>query len=164
MLFVQIVGLIGLFWYAWETSAMRKAAVDQVEGLSKPCLTLAGELRDPRETLLRMDGAVGSTLAMKDDGNLVVHNIGNGVALNVSYTFSAIDPDKRRNHQSRYFQSVLAGQRLRIPEPAAFFQGSGEYEFTFSFDSIGGRGYQSIVRMNNLVLTKFDFTPKPKPV
>jgi hypothetical protein len=60
MLCIQVLALIGLFWYVIETMKIRavaqrqlqtsldliKAATDQVEGMSKPCLTLWGELRE----------------------------------------------------------------------------------------------------------------------
>jgi hypothetical protein len=60
MFTVQFLGLIGLALYTWETHKTRKAsqdqvrvsqgliaaAMDQVEGLSKPCLTLWSGLRD----------------------------------------------------------------------------------------------------------------------
>ena len=98
MLIVQVIGLGGLFWYAWETREMRKAsqeqvnisqaliraAMDQIEGLSKPCLTLCGDLRDPGDAIwaASTQGAVGGTIARNTDGKFVVQNIGNGVALN----------------------------------------------------------------------------------
>lgn len=171
ILVVQILGLVVLFWYAWETSVMRKAAqeqvkasqellkaaMDQVEGLSKPCLTLSAELRDPANTILEMDGAVGGTMACTDDGNFVVQNIGNGVALNVRYSFEKIDPpDGKTRTSDRYLLSVLANQRVRMPEPVAAYR--GECELVFRFHSIGGREYQSTVKMNNRVLTAFRST------
>src|ERR1035438_4324629 len=45
--FVVLVLTLGvLVWYAYETMRLRRAAVDQVEGMAKPCLTIFARLRD----------------------------------------------------------------------------------------------------------------------
>ena len=94
MLVVQALTLIGLVWYAIETRRIRraaqrqvesslaliKAANDQVEGMSKPCLTFWGELRDASNAILQMDGATGNIIAQADQGGYVALNIGSGVA------------------------------------------------------------------------------------
>jgi len=155
MLIVQFLGLLGLIWYACETMAMRKAARDQVESASKPCLTLRFKLRDPADALLQKGGAVGGTIVHADDGNFVVQNIGNGVALNVRYIFSPINqPEGRTTPKSkRYLQYVSPSQPVRTPDPVTVCR--DEYEFHFWFQSIGGRQYKSTVTINNLVLTGF---------
>ena len=174
MLAVQVLALIVLIWYAWETKRLRKAAekqvevsqellraaMDQVEGLSKPCLTLWHGLRDPVDTVLEMGGAVGSTTARSNDGQFVIQNIGNGVALNVKYTFKRInEPDERKvlAGQDRYVPYVLVGQKMTIPEPVAAF--SGEYPVILAFQSFGRRKYRTVVTMNNRVLTDLVFEP-----
>jgi hypothetical protein len=88
MLGVQILALIGLFYYACETRKIRKAAQQQTEGMSKPCLTLWGGLREGIDVMLGMDGAAGNIIAAANEGSYVVQNIGNGVALNVRYHFT----------------------------------------------------------------------------
>ena len=107
MLSVQILTLIGLAWYAIETMKIRtaaqqqvkasldliKAATDQVEGMSKPCLTLWGEVREGADAILEMHGAVGNIVARPDGGSYVALNIGNGVALNVQYSFTRLAND-----------------------------------------------------------------------
>src|ERR1035437_8710009 len=101
MFTVQFLGLIGLALYTWETHKTRKAsqdqvrvsqgliaaAMDQVEGLSKPCLTLWSGLRDGTDAIQETGGAVGNTVARGDEGSFVLQNIGNGIALNVRYQF-----------------------------------------------------------------------------
>jgi Ca2+/H+ antiporter len=76
MLGVQILALIGLIWYVIETMKIRKtaqrqlqtsldlikAATAQVEGMSKPCLTFWGDLRDGADAILEMHDAVGNVL------------------------------------------------------------------------------------------------------
>src|SRR5579864_1451273 len=105
MLFVQILALLGLIRYVKETIGLRKAApkqievsqklleaaTDQVEGLARPCLTLASELRDGDGTILELDGARGSTRARTKDAHFVFQNIGNGLGLNVHYSFRPIN-------------------------------------------------------------------------
>jgi len=84
-LVVQVLGLLGLLWYVTETMKIRRASQKQVEGMSKPCLTFWGELRDGTDAILEMHGAVGNIVAAADGGSYVVLNIGNGVALNIRY-------------------------------------------------------------------------------
>ena len=175
MLIVQVIGLLGLFWYAWETRAMRKAsqeqvnisqalisaAMDQVEGLSKPCLALCGELRDPSDVIWASSTRrnIGSMIVRKVDGKFVVENIGNGVALNVEYSSRQINPPDNRlvPRLAGYLQNVLSGSNVKMAEPVTPFE-QGEYEIIFSFQSIGRRQYRTTVTMKNQVLTKFEFT------
>jgi hypothetical protein len=94
-----------LIWYAIETRRLRKAAAaqidvsqnllraanDQAEGIAKPCLTIRGKLRDATKTLLNMDDAVGGVCVGDEGGHYVAVNIGNGIAMNVSYFSSSIE-------------------------------------------------------------------------
>jgi len=133
---------------------LRKAANEQVEGMAKPCLTLAAQLRNQTETILEMHDAVGAMVVQGSNGNFVVHNIGTGIALNVTYYFRSLDsPQEAEN--PRYLFYVLRDQRIELPEPMNLAQYSGNCEIVFSFRSIGGRSYQSTVTMNNHVLTQF---------
>jgi hypothetical protein len=176
ILAVQVLALVGLIWYAWETRGMRKASQDQVEvsqglmnaamaqveGLSKPCLTLWSGLRDGADAILNTHGAVGNTIAQSDHGSFVVQNIGNGVALNVSYRFVQLIQTglASRPGEIRYVQNVLASQKVTMAEPMGPF--GGEWEVHFEYQSMGGRKYQSIVTMNNHVLTAFVFKSIPE--
>src|SRR6266481_662824 len=98
MLIVQSLALVGLVVYAIETWKIRKAAQkqvaasnDQVEGLSQPCLTFVGELRDGNDVILEMDSAVGNIVAAPYAGSFAITNIGSGVALNIHYQFTRPD-------------------------------------------------------------------------
>ncbi len=171
MLLVQILALVALLLYVWDTRKIRKAAdeqikvsqalvqvaMDQVEGLSKPCLTIWSKLRDAADTMLEMDGAVGSMVVREDGGRFVAQNIGNGVALNVRYNIKRTDqPSGPHGPKSRYLPNVLAGQAVAMSEPVSTY--SGDYcEVVFRFNSIGGREYQTTVTMSNLVITDFSF-------
>lgn len=155
-----IVGVITLgvvFWYAWLTMLLRRAATDQVEAMSKPCLTIWAKLRHQVDAILEMNGAVGAMVARGDDAaNLVVQNIGTGVALNVTYRFNNPDsPQGNRGKGESYLVNVLPTQKISMPEPLNASICSGNCEVIFGFESIGGRRYQSTITMNNHVLTAF---------
>ena len=171
MLVVQFLGLMGLIWYAYETRRMRKASeeqvrisqglirasMDQVEGLSKPCLTLASGLRDANDAILEMHGAVGNTVARGDAGSFIMQNIGNGIALNVAYQFLTTprdDPARRRH--AYYLQNILPSQEVTMPQPMTAY--TGDWELRIGFSSIGGRRYQSMVTLKDRVLTGFQFS------
>jgi hypothetical protein len=172
MLVVQFLGLLGLVWYTIETHKMRKAAqkqveisqvliktaMDQVEGLSKPCLTIWSDLRDPSDIILEAGRAVGNTVARGDQGSFVLQNIGNGVALNVSYRFKQTnDPLGTASlRHERYVQNVLASQKVTMVETLTSCRG-GDYQIIFNYESIGGRKYRTTVTIINLVLTSLVF-------
>ncbi len=61
--------------------------MEQVEGLSKPCLTLWSDLRNQKDAMFENGGAIGSTKARDDQGDFVVQNIGNGFAMNITIDF-----------------------------------------------------------------------------
>jgi hypothetical protein len=157
LMVVNTLTLIVLLVYTWETRRIRKAAWQQAESAAKPCLTLWSKLRDPSEAILETDGAVGNTKARGDDATFVVHNIGTGVALNVNYFFRSLESGRAADPSKRYFVSVLAGQKIAMPEPMNTSSYCGECELVFQFESIGGIKYQSLIRMNHHVLTQFDF-------
>lgn len=177
MLAIQFLGLVGLAFYAIETRRIRKAsedqvrvsqgliraAMDQVEGLSKPCLTLYAGLRDATEAIAEGHGAVGNTAARGEQGSFVMQNIGNGTALNISYRFLGIPrEDAARQHHRNYLQNILAGQRITMPQPMTAY--GGDWEPHIEYTSIGGRKYRSVLILNNLVLTNFEFSQTPDQV
>lgn len=98
--FVVGLGALGvLIWYAIETMKLRKAAMEQVESMAKPCLTFWAKLRDPTDAILDMHGAVGVMVVRGSDAQFVVQNIGTGIALNVTYQFKSLDtPNARTSH------------------------------------------------------------------
>jgi hypothetical protein len=166
MLIVQTLGAIGLFVYCIETYRIRKAsqdqvtasqelikaAMDQVEGPLKPCITFAARLRDGTDAILEMHGAVGNLIVDPDQGNYVIRNIGNGAALNLRYFFTRPDV---RNPDWRYVPIVLATGRATLVETLGFY--NTEHEATFEYDSIGGRKYRSTMSLNRHVITAFKF-------
>jgi hypothetical protein len=169
MLGVQILGLIGLFWYVIETMKIRKAAQEQlqtsldliraataqVEGMSKPCLTLWGRLRDGNDAILDMHGAVGNVVAGADEGSYVVQNIGNGVALNVQYRFTRPNDNPNHPRDMRYVPNVLPTQKVSLVETLGGY--NAEHEVTFDYESIGGRKYRTTIQLNHHVITAFVF-------
>ena len=166
---VQFLGLIGLALYVLETYRLRKAsqeqvgvsqrligaAMDQVEGLSKPCITLCSGIRDEADTILEI-GAVGSLVAWGRQGFFALENIGNGIALNVSYEFIPGNraPERLRPGK-RYVQNVSASHTISMVESINLFV--GEWSVQFEYESIGGRKYRSIVSLTEKVLTRFQY-------
>ena len=164
---VQILALAGLVWYVIETRSIRqasqhqvrisqdlsKAAADQVEGTSKPCLTLWGTLRDGNDAILNMNGAVGNIAAGFDEGSYVTQNIGNGVAMNVRYHFTRPDENPDRAREAHYIPYVLASQKVALIESRAGY--AAEHNVTFDYESLGGRKYRTTIHLNHHVLTAF---------
>jgi len=172
MLIVQSVALLGLFWYCLETRKLRHtsqeqvevsqklidASMEQVEGLSKPCLTFASELRNLQDVVLKTKRAVGTTQAAFNAGNFMVHNIGNGIALNISYYFVK-DEAQAKPKPVRYIQHLLASQKVTIAEFKTLFEGS--WIVVLEYESIGGRNYRTTLHMNDHVLTAIRFESVP---
>ena len=169
MLGVQILALIGLIWYVIETMKIRKtaqrqlqtsldlikAATAQVEGMSKPCLTFWGDLRDGADAILEMHDAVGNVVARADQGNYVIQNIGNGVALNVRYRFTRPNDNPGDARGMRYVPNILPTAKVTLVEPLGGF--NAEHEVTFDYESIGGRMYRTTIQLNHHVITSFVF-------
>jgi hypothetical protein len=129
--------------------------MDQVEGLSKPCITLSSRVRDGAGTILE-EGAVGSLVAWGPQGFFGLENIGSGVALNVSYEFIPGNrAPVRLRPGGRYLQNVSASHS--IPMVESIDQFIGEWEVRFEYESIGGRKYRSIVSLAEKVLTRFQY-------
>lgn len=165
MLCIQTLALVGLFWYVIETMKIRriaqsqlktsldliKAATDQVEGMSKPCLALWGELREGVDVILKMHDAAGSIVARGDEDSFVVQNIGNGVALNVSYYFARHSGPP----EMRYLPNLLVMQKVALVEKISGYAPLGGV--TFDYESIGGRRYRTTIQLNHRVITSFIF-------
>jgi hypothetical protein len=165
MLIVQTLGVIGLGIYCFETYKIRKAsqdqvaasqriiqaAMEQVEGLSKPCIAFSAQLRDGADAILQMHGAVGNLIVLPDGGSYQIQNIGNGPALNLKYFF-ARDNDER---DWRYLPAVLVTQRATLVETLGGY--NAEHVATFEYESIGGRKYRSTISLNHHVITAFNF-------
>ena len=157
-LIVQTLTLGGLIWYAVETWKIRKAAQrqvkasnDQVEGLSKPCLTFVGELRDGNDVILEMHGAAGNVIAKAYAGSYVIVNVGSGVALNIRYQFTRPDHPT----EPRYIPLLASRAEASLIEPVAAY--NAEHQVTFDYESVGGRKYRTTTQLNHRVITAFRF-------
>lgn len=157
-----LVGLAGLFvliWYTTETMKLRKTSMEQVEAIAKPVLTLWADLRDAGDAILEMNDTPGALVARGSDAQFVVQNIGTGIALNVRYCFRSLDSAERGDLDGYLFY-VLQGQKIKLPVPMNSSRYAGKSEAVFSFESIGGRRYESTITMNARVLTRFQFCSK----
>lgn len=165
MLVVQILGVLGLFWYVIETRKIRrtgqqqlqtsldliKAATAQVEGMSKPCLSFWGELRGANDVISEMNGAVGNIVTHADQGSYVIQNIGNGVALNIKYRFTR----PNREPHERYVPNLLPTAKATLVELLNAY--NAEHTVSFDYESIGGHQYRSTITINHHVITSFHF-------
>lgn len=166
MLAVQVAGVIGLAYYCVQTYKIRKAsqdqvgasqkliraAMDQVEGSLKPCITFAAQLREHGDAVLSVHGAVGNLTVLPDQGSYVIHNIGSGAALNIRYSFTR--PNGADPHW-RYVPTTLATGRTTLVESVRLLD--NEHIATFEYESIGGRKYRSTIGLNRLVIIAFRF-------
>jgi hypothetical protein len=110
MLAVQFLALLGLIVYVIYTGKLAnsardqitlsqkllKAAMDQAEGVAKPCLILFSSLRDREDTLMELGGAKGALVATgNNEGNFLIHNVGNAGTKRATTVIS------RRWHRAR---------------------------------------------------------------
>jgi hypothetical protein len=84
-----------------------------------------------------------------------VQNIGNGLALNVTYVIRDPQRPQRREHP-QYLPYVQVHGRTQLPEPINAY--GPDCEATFRYQSIGGRRYKSVVTMGHRVIADFSFT------
>jgi len=163
MLMVQSLALIGLMLYCVETHRMRQAAqkqlknsMDQLESYSKPCITFWSELRQGEDVILEMHGATGNLVARPDGGSYVIHNLGNGLALNLRYYVTRNNPQLDQDPERwRYIPTVPVNARVALVETLGHF--NQEHEATFEYSSIGRRKYRSTITLNHHVITSYRF-------
>jgi hypothetical protein len=176
MLFVQLLALVGLVFYVRYTRDLREAAKeqttasqnllraanDQAEGIARPCMTIRQKLRDASKTLLDMDDAVGGVVIDDESAQYVAMNIGNGLALNVSYFFKhrreADQPWKKIT--GSYLPNVLPNQKIMLALPVNAYP--GDHGITFFFQSSGGRWYESSVVIRSKVIIDFGLRQLPQ--
>jgi len=170
-LLLQLLAVIGLAAYCVETYKIRKvsqkqievsqqllqSSLDQIEGMSKPCVTFWAELRDGADVILETHSTVGNLVARSDAGSLVIQNIGNGVAVNIRYYITKGNPefnaaDVRR---LRYIPWMQSTAKIALVEQSSLYR--DEHEAIFDYESMGGRRYQTSVTLNNRVITSFRF-------
>ena len=91
-------------------------------------------------------------------GNVVIENVGNGVALNVRYDFiqTTPEPDGLKVSPGSYLQHIPTGKPFVVPVPRGTLQNK-EYDFLARYESVGGREYESRIHLNNLVITQIAF-------
>ena len=92
MLTVQILAFAGLVLYVIYTRKLKQAAekqiavsrdllqaaMDQAEGVARPCVALALKLRDSEQTIRELYGVKGISVVKDRKGFLALRNIGNG--------------------------------------------------------------------------------------
>jgi len=179
MLVVQLVAFIGLVFYVRYTRALKKsaedqirlsqdllqAAMDQAEGVARPCITLASKLRDREETINEVYGVKGISVVKDYKGFLAVRNVGNGLALNIQYQFNRVnDPTypKGLKGDDGYLQRLHSEKEIRLPTPVTMMK-LGDWDVVFVFESLAGRKYQTTCRVQANILSGFRFEQTSGP-
>jgi hypothetical protein len=161
-LFIQLLILVFLIWYACETYRLRKASQEQIEALQKPCLTVATTARDYDEAILEINGAVGGMVLAPREGSVQLRNIGAGPAFNIRYKFNCLDQPQQDGavvvEPSGYLPYITAGDKFAMQVTRGILQ-LHEYQLVALYDSLSGRRYETKITINNLVLTTVQFRP-----
>jgi hypothetical protein len=137
-----------------------RAANDQVEGLSKPCITLLGGPRYGNDVIIETYGVVGNIMAAADQGSYVFQNIGSGVALNVRYHFTRPNVAVE-NLGKRYIPHIHMGEKVSLPETLSAYH--DRHEVSVEYESIGKREYRTTVTLDHRVIAAFQFEEMPLP-
>jgi hypothetical protein len=179
MLIVQTLAFVGLLFYVRYTRALKKsaetqiklsqdllrAALEQVEGAARPCITLASKLRNRDDTISELYGVKGGSVVKDYKGFLALRNIGNGLALNISYKFNeaGLDGPKDLKGDSGYLQRLHAEKEIRLPLPISM-TARGEWDVTFEFESLGSRRYRTTLLLQANILSNFKFEQLSDPL
>lgn len=178
MLIVQIAGLIGLWRYVVYTRDLKisaekqiklsrdllRAALDQVEGTARPCITLASVLRKREDAMDEVYGVKGISVVKDRDGRMSLRNVGNGLALNISYRFNETGPDRPKDLKGNngYLQRLHAEREIKLPIATEMTERS-TWEVAFEFESLGGRKYRTTLLLEAQVLSNFKFEQISEP-
>jgi hypothetical protein len=148
---IQLLLFTGLVFYCVETRRFRIAAQSQLEALHTPCLIFLSGPRDPTEAMLDAGEAQGSMVLQFVLSDAVLINIGNGPAINVSYTLKPFN--EARSPINGYVSVIPAGNtKCSIPVPRGILQGH-KYHCIVQYESLSQTRYETRLTVNNLVLT-----------
>lgn len=145
---IAIASVAGLGFYCFETWKIRLAAEGQLEAQRTPCLTFAATPRDGSEAILDMDGARGTMILNFVEGDAVLHNIGNGPAVNIGYVLTS----EGHPRLDGYVPFIPPAARASIPVARNSLQGR-KYECSIQYDSLSFTRYETRVVVQNVVLT-----------
>jgi hypothetical protein len=142
-----------LVWYAYATSQIKKASVEQSEALQKPCITLRSGPRDLDDAILD-----GPPIAEITTPRLQILNIGSGPALRLCYELRELVAKGTVGMRPRGFLPHL---QQRDSWEAPISRGTltpGDFDFLAEYESLSGTLYQTRIRIENAVLVSFDFS------
>jgi len=77
-----ILTLLAVVWYAWEARRTADAAVEQAEGVQKPCLVVVQPPDTTEDAILE-----GMNASVLGEVTVRFQNIGNGPAVNIRFRF-----------------------------------------------------------------------------
>jgi hypothetical protein len=132
---IQLLTLIFLVVYVFDTRRIRKASVTQASALYQPCLVLEQKLREPMRQIL--DSIDGPAPVTEVASPLTLQNIGTGPAVQITWRFAGLTPPMEFS-----VPYLLAGQRCSL----ALGQNTvttGQLVFEARYSSIAGQRFLS---------------------
>jgi hypothetical protein len=161
------IALVAIFvWDRFDANSQHREAVEQlrtsqelVEAAYKPCLVFCATPREPVDAVLAQDlpGYGGSKVIRCPEGLAQIENIGNGPALNTYFKLTPTNPQATILRPNGYFGTVLSGEQSPLPVARGALQ-NVEWECVFTYESLGGRKYETKIIANDLVLTSVRFS------
>ncbi len=161
-LVVLSLTFLAIVWYSWETNRLKKAARDQVEALYAPCVTIQFWPRNLEDAIMEMGGMAGDVVVKPAAGQIALINVGNGPALNVSYTFeqTGLGQGATPIRGNGKIHIIPKGESFPTHVPIGIFT-INVFKFTATYESMSGQKYEATGTVNRLVLGN-DFTFRRK--
>jgi hypothetical protein len=153
-----IATLVVLGVYTFFTRSIQSAAQEQAEAPQKPVIVLLTMQRDAEDQILdHTAGDIGAAALRVNqvDGQLVITNIGYGIAIDVRYEFRFGNEKKPRARRLPYLRG---NDSLKAPIAAAMAQ-TQTLEFIATFKSLSDKRYKTKIMVRNLVVESCTFEP-----
>ena len=157
---IQVLLFAGLVWYCVETRRIRITSEAQLEAMHAPCITFHATPRDAADAILEMGDVRGAMILDFIGGDAVLINIGNGPAVNISYTLTPLDFDQLAA-LTGYVSFVPRGVKCSVPISRNTLV-ARHYDCVIQYESLSQTPYASKLTIRNLVLTPpFGFGKAP---
>ena len=149
--------LVGVTWrYAATTRRIAQASVEESEALQKPFVTVESAPRNAGERIF--DQVKAPVVAQRP--TVVLHNLGVGPALNVSYRFRQLNPPEGVYplDNREFVPSMHPRQEWPTTLPVTSLD-KRTVEFRAAYRSLSGTEYETKMTLQNRVIESFDFGP-----
>lgn len=156
-IWLPLATLVVVSVYTFLTRRIQLAAQEQAEAPQKPVIVLQTVPRDAQDQILdhtSTDGAAALRVGQAA-GNLVLTNIGAGVAIDIRYEFKFDGLQKSRARRVPYLQykdTLLAPITVTTAR-------SENLEFVATYKSLSGKRYITKMTVRDLVVENCTFEP-----